>query len=105
MTGINNVIQGIGNFFVHLLNSDSILAKLLHKPIDEWVAYEKAHGKENIEEMEAIGLAEFTASRAAGHSVGDSIKAAVSAVFNAAIVDVKTISTQGMTFLLAGVTK
>lgn len=105
MTGIKNVFQGIGNFFVHILNSDTALSRFLHGPIDELVAYEKTHGKEQLEAIVAAGTAKFAEERTAGHSVGDSIKAAVASAFDAAIVDVKTLSTQAMTFLLAGATK
>ncbi len=105
MTGPSNIIQGIGNFFVHLINGNNFIAKLIHGPIDEIVAYEKTHGTEQLEAIVAVGTAKFAEERAAGRNVGDSIKAAVAAAFDAAIVDVKTLSTQAMTLLLAGATK
>lgn len=109
MTGFQNVLSGIEHFPKHVLEwvegGNSALGDLLDKALTEVVAYEKAHGKEQLDVAISAGKAGFAAARAAGKTVGDSIVEGVKAFFESAATEIKTLSTQAATLVLSAAAK
>jgi hypothetical protein len=109
MSGFQNVISGLEHFPEHvrewLTNSDSPIANDVVSVWNELATFEKAHEKEQIQDIGEAGYNGFKTARAAGQSVGDSIKAGVAAAFATGIGEVKTLSTQAMTTWISGLAK
>ena len=105
MTGFKNVENGVKDFFTHFFGSDSLLTKVFHPVVDEILAYEKTHGKEDLQKALDAGETEYRAFRTAGKKVGESLIAGVSAFFESEAKDIKAISTQAATAALAGLVK
>lgn len=112
MTGFQNVISGIEHFPSHVVDffkssESGILGTIVGGAVAELIAFEKTHGKEQLEAAKLAGEATYKIARAAGEKVGPAIIAGVAAGFEAVIPDVvselKTLSTQAMTALIASI--
>lgn len=97
--------MSLRDFLIHFFGADSLLASIFHPVVDEIYAYEKQHGKEQLNIALQAGLAAYNKSRTAGDKVGLSIIDGVSAFFESEAADIKRISTQAATAALAGLVK
>lgn len=103
--GIKHLPQHVIDFFKH--PDSGVLGTIVGGAVSELIVYEKAHGKEQLEAAKLAGEAAYKAARASGEKVGPAILAGVAAAFLAEIPDIvselKTLSTQAMTALIASV--
>lgn len=112
MSGFKNVILGAEHLPEHILaffksDESGVLGSIVGGAVAELVAFEKAHGKEQLEAAKLAGEAAYKIAHAAGEKVGPAILAGVAAAFEAVLPDVvmelKTISTQAMTALISSI--
>lgn len=112
MTGFRNVILGVEHFPQHILDfiksdESGILGVVVSGAASELVAFEKVHGKDQLEAAKIAGEAAFKAAVASGQHVGPAIIAGVAAAFEAVIPGVvselKALSTQAMTTLISSI--
>lgn len=105
MTGFFNIEHGVEDFIKHIFSNDSIMGATVSAVATELVDYEKAHDKGQLAAIKTYGLNAYTTAKAAGKTTGEAILAGVAAAFESAVADVKTLSTQAMTFLISAAAK
>lgn len=112
MTKFKNVILGIEHLPQHVIDyfksdESGILGSIVGGAVAELVAFEKAHGKEQLEAAKIAGEAAFKAAHASGDKVGEAILKGVAAAFEAVlpgiVMELKVISTQAMTALISSI--
>lgn len=103
MTGFKNT--WVYKEFQKVFGDDSLIADVFHSTVDEIAAYEKTHGKADLELAFQAGQAGYNAARAAGKKVGEALIDGVAAFFLSEAKDIKTISTEAATAALAGKVK
>lgn len=107
-SGFDNVIAGVMHFPKHVLDwihgGGSSLANSLNAVLEELVAYEKAHGKEQLDIAAHAGITEYNVARAEGKTKGEAILRGVAAAFNSEAAEIKKLSTNAMTAYMSGKT-
>jgi hypothetical protein len=106
MTGFPNVIAGLEHFPEHvyeaITSKDSFASRLLNStPAQELIAYEKAHGADQLKAIETAGIAAYNADRAKGVDKATALVASIPAAFETGVAEVKSLSTMAMTLLLS----
>lgn len=104
--GFDNVLEGFKHFPAHIIaalkNSSSFLSLIVKsKPAQEIAAYEKTHGKEQLDAIKKAGVDAYNAERAKGTDKAMALVAGIRAAFECGVAEVKSLSTLAMTFLLS----
>ena len=103
--GFANVIAGLEHFPGHVIaalrNESSVLSLIVNsKPAQEVVAYDKTHGKEQVDAIKKAATDKCAAQRAAGADKATAVKAAIVAAFECGVAQVKSLGALAMEFLV-----